>query len=387
MAAAAPAPVPAAGPGTKTPTSPSETKAAAPAETKADPVPIDDDDSSDDDDPPDPTMDDPCQELFKLCDQLRNVLLVKQSQKPPGSIPDPMMMFLNNYIAMLKKCQQTSATVPPAAAAAPTPATIAARKLILLEITSLVDIYTNNRKAILLGPTNTNWLTGQSIVITFGAGKLPADKVKKQKVYLSEIFKEATKLAEAVTEDRMATAQEVLFPNIILLHIYRILRARAPGGTGGRDHKSLEQIVRDLERELGISKGGNLDLGSGGVNLGSIFAKDGFASKVVTQVTETMQQSLGDEVKIPNVSAMFEKLTDGGALTTLQEAVDTVTKSGNPEAGLKSLMTKVVDGKIIQNVLSQMTEEDLSGAAPVRPAPAAPPPAPKAEDLVFADDL
>ena len=175
--------------------------------------------------------------LKKLFDILTKVMTHNEKIFPKLSdTPNPIMCYLKKYVKVYEidiKTYQDDGLED--------------------HIAYLDKIYQRCRSDILKGYANDKWLRTGNINIQFGEG---SDRAPKDvRIMLTAIYNTACKLKdlaekrlEGLPEEEYQNAQELLYPSIILLHLYRIFRDITPS-----DSKILGNIVAELESDLGIT--------------------------------------------------------------------------------------------------------------------------------------
>ena len=101
------------------------------------------------------------------------------------------------------------------------------------------------------------WLVEGNVVIQYGEDLEDEElrkRAEKRKIEISSIYKCAVQLKKSVEESlkglpesAQEQSQELIYPEIFLLHLFRILFAIYP------QNKDVQKVVQTLEKELGIS--------------------------------------------------------------------------------------------------------------------------------------
>jgi hypothetical protein len=118
-----------------------------------------------------------------------------------------------------------------------------------------LSIFKKYRIPILKGYKNDKWLLENKVEIQFGEG---LDQVNKEiRIMLSTIYKtacqlknDAEKSLNGLPEEAYETCQELIYPDIILLHLYRLFRESLPSDS--EDVPKLRSLVSAIETDLGI---------------------------------------------------------------------------------------------------------------------------------------
>jgi hypothetical protein len=115
-------------------------------------------------------------------------------------------------------------------------------------------IYDDFKPAILRGPERDTWIRNGNIVIHFG--EETRKPIRDAKVHLSSIYKTACTIRDRVEESlhglpNVEQSKEILFPTILLLHLYRIFHEIA---NSDKEKETLNGYVKDLEKDTGVGK-------------------------------------------------------------------------------------------------------------------------------------
>ncbi len=173
-------------------------------------------------------------------------------------------------------------------------------------------IYSSNRPAILRGPARDNWLKNGNLVIQYGE---EVDRVTDIKIHVSSIYNTACKLRDDIEESLQGLpdvdeSQELLYPSLYLLHLYKIFFETA----GENDGEKLDEYISILEKEAGIKSKGRSS--STADPMGSILGA----------ATDFMGQ-LG--IKLPEGQKMPSQEELGKALGTMMNNPQTKSMMGN----------------------------------------------------------
>jgi hypothetical protein len=247
----------------------------------------------------------------------------------------------------------------------------------LMEPDEKVDLFRDalfnksNKADVLRHPSDDNFLAKSKI--TVGIGK-SGDRI----LMLSSIYAKTLKLKddaekmleglpESAKDKAMEDAEELNFPDIITLYVYRILKL---GAETEEDKKKLEKIVSDIESELGIkptdaptaNNGLNVNtaLAAAGINPGNMGnmgnmagGLNGLMSGLGPMIQNLQKQFSGADGKQPDFGAVMQGLVNSspgiknvvdsafpnfGECKSPQDALGLVAdKLGNPE--LKDMVT------------------------------------------------
>ena len=177
--------------------------------------------------------------LFKI---LQKVLEVKENYVLNLTGTNATLTFLNKYI---KAYEYDSAKY--------------GKEGIKSHINYFEKIYQANREAVLNGYKSDGWLRNGQIVIQFGE-ETNGIGISNVKILLSTIYNEACDIrvrAEeklvGLSDDEYQKCQEIIYPEIILLHLYRIFVYILEQKPNSPDLTKLKTCLRDLEIELKIT--------------------------------------------------------------------------------------------------------------------------------------
>lgn len=201
----------------------------------------------------------------------------------------------------------------------------------------LAKFYLDNREVILARSSDI-WLEDTKLVVKFGEN---IEGVSKDiKLMISSIYTTSKKVKD-ITNDKLKsmpdeereTAVELIYPDTILLHLYRIFLNLQPLGSSD-DTKVLSKIVSDIEEDLGLKAN---DQSSGGDNpLNSIGS-----------LALSMAKGLG--IDIPNGQIPEAK--------TLTNVLTSVVNSKGTKDVLGKIMNSVKDSKGIGDVIGKIGDQ------------------------------
>ena len=207
-----------------------------------------------------------------------------------------------------------------------------------------------------------HWLLKENIVIQFGE-ELEDEELRKRsekrKIEISAIYRYAIQLRKT-TEDSLKglpdtlqeQSQELIYPDIFLLHLYRILFSIYP------QNKEIQRVVQTLEKDLGVS---------------STTSKK--QNPLLENIAENAKQILGSvlptNLKLPTNEEMSQKLEqafkDPVVNETLGTTVNSLMNAKNLGEGIgaaiKSLENpKFMDGllKAVQTLIPQETLDSIT---------------------------
>ena len=208
-------------------------------------------------------------------------------------------------------------------------------------------VYKTNRTVVL--SSDFKWLKDQSICIKFGEGI--ANSRRDIRIMLSDIYLiacelrlSAEKKLDGLPDKEWETCEELNYPDILLLHLYRIFKEICP-----EDQEQLSKLVTFLEDNLGI-------------------VGDNGSSSLITTSTNPMLSGLNGLISaVSNVASgqggagqggdLLNSLGDFGGLGKLiAPIVSSIGKAagGNGEAGMSDLGT-VLNNLDLNSLISNLT--------------------------------
>jgi hypothetical protein len=213
--------------------------------------------------------------------------------------------------------------------------------------------YNKLRRKILQG--GDQWLLDETVYIQYGAGTSGENKAKEYRIMLSTIYNAAVtmrdkkeKQLEGCPDEDWEKAYELNYPDIILLHIYRILTIVADNE---EDRKKLQEHVRTLEEELQIEQGEAPK--SGGLD-GIVGAATQMISRLGIKPPPGQRMPTDKEV-----TGLFESVFKNGKT---QEAITQLVSGVQNSKDVPELMENLLKG-FKENNLTETITEALSQTA------------------------
>ena len=238
-------------------------------------------------------------------------------------------------------------------------------------------IYENNRAAILLGEKNDVWLSAGSLSLVL------KDSVKPTpgKLLLSSLYNIAVRLRNDIPEEKRETQRELMYPDIILLHIYRIFREVAPGS----DYVAITKTITSLESELGLDAG---DV-SPGFGLSEMMSSGGLSRLmgVASKAINTQLKKADPERKDIDLSKVIEDLTESGG--ELQDILGSTVKAAKDGSDMEKMIERLTESDFLDRVTGKITSAVAGKVDPVSDGAsssssagggAAPPPLPPTDE-------
>lgn len=207
-----------------------------------------------------------------------------------------------------------------------------------------LSIFKKHQGAILKGYSNDSWLKENSVQIQFGEGTKAVNK--EIRIMLSGIYLTATRLKQA-TEERLEglpdsareTAHELNYPELIMLHLYRLFRESVEYDN---DKNDLSKLVREIEEELNIAADAPMESAPGFSALGDIIG--GLASNFGVQI---------DKSKLPDMGSLMTGVNNLINNPKSKEVLSTVAtglqNSKNINDAIR-VLTKEVDPNLIKEI-------------------------------------
>ena len=225
-------------------------------------------------------------------------------------------------------------------------------------------MFRNYRDELLEVLKDDHWLLTENVVIQFGE-ELEDEELRKRsekrKIEISAIYKYATQLRKTIEESlkglpdsAQEQSQELIYPEIFLLHLFRVLYAIYP------QNKEIQRNIQTIEKELGVIspvKKSSNPLENLAENAKQIFGNV-LPSNLKLPTNEEMSQKLEQAFKDPVVSE-----TLGTTVNSLMNAKNLGEGIG---AAIKSLENpKFMDGllKAVQTLIPQETLDTITKSA------------------------
>jgi hypothetical protein len=208
-----------------------------------------------------------------------------------------------------------------------------------------------------------HWLLNENVVIQFGE-ELDDEELRrrseKRKIEISGIYKYAVQLRKSIEESlkglpdtAQEQAQELIYPEIFLLHLFRVLFALYP------QNKDIQRNIQTLEKDLGVTS----------------FSTKKSTNPLFENLAENAKQIFGNVIptnlKLPTNEEMSQKLEqafkDPVVNETLGTTVNSLMNAKNLGEGIgaaiKSLENpKFMDGllKAVQTLIPQETLDTIT---------------------------
>jgi hypothetical protein len=159
------------------------------------------------------------------------------------------------------------------------------------------QIYDKNRVAILRGPDADSWLIDGKIIIQYGSDVGIRNDIK---IHLSAIYSTACTLKDKFEKEMTSlpssdTSDELVFPSICMLHLYRIFYEIIDKDD---EKERIKEYISELEGETGIKSSKSTKSSSSGKGK----SEDGFGSIIdmATGFMEQMGVKLPEGQKLPS---------------------------------------------------------------------------------------
>lgn len=172
-------------------------------------------------------------EINALFTHLRTIIKAKDATKLKisGTTANPILKWLNKYAKAYEYSEPE------------------------LHKEYFLAIFKKYRVPIMKGYKNDKWLRQNNVIIQFGEG---LEQVNKEiRIMLSTIYttacqlkKEAEDSLDGLPDAAGENCQELIYPDIILLHLYRLFRESLPPES--EDLPKIRSLVSEIETDLGI---------------------------------------------------------------------------------------------------------------------------------------
>lgn len=234
-------------------------------------------------------------------------------------------------------------------------------------------LYKQNRQVIL--NTDFKWLKTQSICIKFGEGIANSRRdirIMLSDIYLSacELKSAAEKKLEGLPDKEWETCEELNYPDIILLHLYRIFKDLCP-----EDSESLGRLVGIMEDNLGIvnsngqgmltglnglinvvstvasGQGGSTQPGQGGDLLNS-FGDLGGLGKLIAPIMSSIGKAANGngDASMSDIGGMLAKLDLNSLISNLTNTLSEPGTQNSLQSALSQLQNSPEIGNLMSNV-------------------------------------
>ena len=221
-----------------------------------------------------------------------------------------------------------------------------------------LTFFSRHRVELLSGYENDIWLKTQTSYIQFGE----SDEFKKYRLTVSVFYSKACSARDAITEilDKLPPsmyeqhakeAKQLIWPEIVFLHLYRALLEVLPEGD---DKVQIKVFYKRLAEELKFTEGGVLDTASNGSAeaLGSM-----------TEMMKKMGVKLPEGAQLPSMDQiqqmMSGMLQNSGLGDVMNNIMKDFTSSSDPAEGIKKAFGHLTSPDTIAKVQSAVGEGGL----------------------------
>jgi hypothetical protein len=237
-------------------------------------------------------------------------------------------------------------------------------------------------KAILKGHHRHTWLSGPQMDISLAYGlSTNTAKSNKIKIHLSILYRQAVQIQEETEErldglpetDEMRQKQELIYPEIFMLHFYRLFREAAksylpeaketktelkiagqtlPLAEIKKYHAQLSALVLAIEKELGMKP--NAD------------AEESFSSVGLVGMAASLAKQIG--IPIPQDAEMPNEMQAVGVMKDLfnqpeaKQLITDMQECKDPQQLLQKMTARLNDPKLAQAIQTSLGST-LKGAA------------------------
>lgn len=238
------------------------------------------------------------------------------------------------------------------------------------------DVFKNNRDEIMKGYDFDSWLENGDVSVVFGSENPQSSH--KGFIPLSEIYRAAKK---CVSKAKNSEDQMIIYPQILLLHLYRIfnsIKGVEELSTVFEDCSQIEDLMKVIEEDLKSGAAGEHSIKSnklefpGGVSgldpaqaigmmmndpaLDSIFkmVTNGFAQSGMLPKEEL------DKITVNDIRGQFSRMMNSDALKkTFEKMNDSMTNAKSPEEALQATMSILQDQTLVRELAGEAPEERL----------------------------
>ena len=179
------------------------------------------------------------------------------------------------------------------------------------------SIYVPNKYNLLESNSDHSWILENDVSMSIG-------KNKERILMCSTVYKKALKLKaecekslEKLPESACEEAEELNFPDIFLLYLFRMLKASVEESN---DNATVSKILSGIESDLGITNSNNPEVKNNNANpmpsgnpLGDILSNLG---PMLGNLTKNMNSGNGNkggngQMQMPNIANLLSGLTSG----------------------------------------------------------------------------
>lgn len=237
------------------------------------------------------------------------------------------------------------------------------------------NIFRTHRDEIMKGYEFDAWLENGDVKVIFGIENPQSSH--KGFIPLSDVYKAAKK---CVSKAKNSEDQLIIYPQILLLHLYRIFNSIRKEDVFSEIFEScseLEDLMKVIEGDLKSGSAGEHSIKSnklefpGGLNgldpsqainmmmndpaLDSIFkmVTNGFAQSGMLPKEEL------DKITVNDIRGQFSKMMNSDALKkTFEKMNETMTNSKNPEEALQATMSILQDKALVQELAGEASASE-----------------------------
>lgn len=225
------------------------------------------------------------------------------------------------------------------------------------------NIFKKYRVPIMKGYKNDAWIKKNTIILQFGEGLEnvnPDIKIMLSSIYnmACQLRQDAEKNLDGLPDEAYENCQELIFPDIFMLHLYRLFRESLP--SGNEDLSKLNTVINDIENELGITKDESIQTGqeggSGGFG-GLLNLITGILPKF--GITPPEGSKLPSEKELTNV---FNQLINNKETqNTISNVISSLSECQDGSQVVNKLLSSLGDSKLTE-VITNTVESTVSNA-------------------------
>ena len=197
-------------------------------------------------------------------------------------------------------------------------------------------VYKHYRSSIL--KSEVGWLKLGNVSVTFGEG-IPGVR-RDIRIMLSEIYEQACDLKacaeyrlEGLPDKEWEACEELNFPDIVLLYLYRIFRDVCP-----EDADVLGKSIANIESDLGIADAGGSELNLGGIE------------KLISPLLSTLSKATSEGEGLGDIGSIFSKLDLNSLVSNLTSSLQDSNVQNSISSTLNQLQGNPEIGRLFNSV-------------------------------------
>lgn len=239
------------------------------------------------------------------------------------------------------------------------------------------QVFNAHREEIMKGYEFDSWLENGDVKVVFGSENPQSSH--KGFIPLSEVYKAAKK---CVCKAKNSEDQLIIYPQILLLHLYRIfssLRTVEEFKDDFSECEKVDDLMRVIEADLKSGSAGEhsiksnkLEFPSGIAGLDpsqaiNMMMNDPALDSIFKMVTNGFAQSGMlpkeelDKISVNDIRGQFARMMDSDALKrTFQKMNDSMTNAKSPDEALKATMSLLQDQELVRELAGESSGKNES---------------------------